>query len=307
MRKYINKALLFSIPILIYFFLIIVVDPYEFINVFHVIDAKDKFKVLNRCDESSPRGNILWKSIHFRRNPVENLIIGDSQGKRINTDTIKALTGDDYFNFCLPGASYETMFNIFWETTEITKLKRVYFQVAFANFNSYRSYDIYHFASDYNNQPYKYFTTKEIFFDTYCNLLYQFTGNEELVRKSYEYEPKEFLDSLSEQRLDLFFGRYEYPDSYIQEIQKIGEYCRNNNIDLNFLIFPSYKKVNEYLNEKGLDVMVDKFKNDIKLIGNTYDYDVPGPISDTRENFRDYFHPQMNLVNEFTDRTWESK
>lgn len=307
MRKYIIKGLLFSIPILFYFLLILVVDPYEFINIFHVIDAEDKCKVFNRCDESSPRGNILWKSIHFRRKPVANLIIGDSQGKRINPDEIKAMTGDDYFNFCVPGASYETMFSIFWESTEIIKLKSVYFQLAFMNFNSNRSYNLYHFASDYRNEPYRYFTTREIYFDTYHNLLYQFTGNEEVVQQSYEYEPLEYRDELSEWRLNLFFHNYQYPESYIHEFQKIAEYCKNNNIDLNFLIFPSYKKVSEYLHEKGLSEMVEKFKSDIKSIGITYDYDVPGSISDNRDNFLDYFHPKMNLIDEFTNRTWGSR
>jgi hypothetical protein len=304
MGKYLKKGFLFSIPILIYFLMILIIDPYEFINGFRIISSKDKLKVINRCDESSPRGNILWKSIHFKRNPVPNLIIGDSQGKRIDTEAIKNLTGEDYFNFCVPGSSYETMFSIFWDAVKTTKLKKVYFQLAFMNFNSFRSYNLYHFAEDYHKEPYRYFTTKEIFFDTYSNLYYQLTADTAYLQRSYEYEPLEYRDKLSEERLKLFFSKYEYPESFIVEFEKIADYCELNNIKLNFLIFPSYKKVDEYLIKKGLQSMEEKFKNDLKAIGKTFDYDVAGSISDERDNFLDYFHPKMHLIDEFTKRTW---
>lgn len=305
--NYIKKGILFSIPVFIYLLIILLVDPYEFINAFHIISAEDKIKVINRNDESSPRGNIFWKSIHLKRNPVENLIIGDSQGKRIDCELIKSLTGEEYFNFCVPGSSYGTMFSIFWDAVEHTKLKKVYFQVAFMNFNNYRSYSLYHFASDYHKEPYKYFATKEIFFDALSNIYYQLSSDEEFVQGSYEYEPLESRDKLSEDRLKLFFRKFDYPYKFIFEFKKIAEYCEKNDIELNFLIFPSYKRVDEYLVTNGLKEVQGEFKNDIKSIGNTFDYDVTGPISDERDNFLDYFHPKTMLVDEFTRRTWGIK
>ncbi|MBK6344432.1 MAG: hypothetical protein IPF68_00615 [Bacteroidales bacterium] len=81
---------------------ILVIDPYNFFGVFHVINDKDKFTIIQRTDESSPRGNILWKTIKFRRNPVSKVIIGDSQGKDINVDLIRDITGEEYLISAFP-------------------------------------------------------------------------------------------------------------------------------------------------------------------------------------------------------------
>ncbi len=125
MKKYILRALIFGSPIVICFLIVLVVDPYNFFNLFHVISDKDKFAVVQRTDESSPRGNILWKTIKFRRNPTKTVIIGDSQGKDIRTDLIQQLTGEEVSNLCFPGASFQTMFETFWFAAGEAELKKV--------------------------------------------------------------------------------------------------------------------------------------------------------------------------------------
>ena len=125
--KYIKRILLFLVPVYLYCLFIVIIDPYEFINLFHAVSAEKKIATLNRSEEASPRGNILWKYIHFKRNPKPYVVFGDSQGRRMSVDLIRKYSGKEYFNFCVPGASFPTIVENFWYTAESIPLKEVYF------------------------------------------------------------------------------------------------------------------------------------------------------------------------------------
>ncbi len=304
MKKYFFRALLFAIPIIIYILIIFIVDPYNFLNVFHVISDKDKFTVIQRTDESSPRGNILWKTVKFKREPVSKVIIGDSQGKDINVDLIEEITGERYYNFCFPGASFNTMFETFWFTARNVKLEKVYFQVAFMNYNAERQYDLFHFAQDYLKQPYQYFTTKEIFFDAVANIAWVTTRNPWIVSRSYEFLPPDKMEDLAQFRLNLFFSKYTYPESYLVELQKIKKYCENNNIELCFLILPVYEGVDRHLLKVGLDGEKQRFKADMNSLGTVIDLDKLTEIKSNRNNFFDYFHPNLSMMDSLVRKVW---
>lgn len=306
MKKYILKALLFAIPILVYALIITIVDPYNFVNLIKVVSDEDKFMVIQRTDESSPRGNLLWKTIHFRRKPVQNIIVGDSQGKDIDVEIIRDQTGEDYFNFCSPGASFTTMFKTFWFAADQVKLKKVYFQVAFMNYNMDRDYDLWHFAEDYIKRPYEYYTTKEIFTDAVANIAWAATRNPKIIERSYEFLPPAEMENLAQSRLKLFFSRYTYPTAYKNEFIKITNYCKANNIEFSFMVLPVYKGVDEYLAKHNLFDDKVKFKSDINSLANVYDLDKLAGIKNYRYNFIDYFHPTQKVMDSLTRLVWTS-
>lgn len=304
LAKYFFKALLFALPVFFYVLIILVVDPYNFIGLFKVIDDKDKFLVVQRTDESSPRGNILWKTVAFRKNPTPNIIIGDSQGKDIDVSIIKRNTGEDYFNFCAPGASFTTIFKTFWFAAEQSRLEKVYFQLAFMNYNLDREYDLWHFAGNYFKRPYEYFTTKEIFFDAVANVAWAVTRDKRIISRSYEFLPPAEMEELAQFRLDLFFSKYSYPQSYVDELRKIVEYCDVNDIEYSFLILPVYKGVDEHLAKNSLFDDKLKFKEDIYSLGYTYDLDKLSLLKKDRFNFIDYFHPTQKVMDSLTGIVW---
>lgn len=305
MKKYFLKIFYFCIPVLLYFLFIFLVDPYEFINVSHIISSEDKQIVFRRNDETSPRGVMLWKAIHYKRDPVKSILIGDSQGGKIKEDLVEELTGKEFYNFCVPGASYKTMFETFWFATEQTQLKSVYFQLAFMNYNLNRSYTLFNFAQDYINKPYLYFFNREIFFDSFYNFLYTITKNENLVKNSYEYHPVEMLNKKSEDLLRLFFKDYSYPEEYRVELERIAKYCDDNDIDLTFIIMPTYDITFDYLEENSLGSAYKTFKHDIQKLGHTHDYWIKSDFSKDRNNFLDFFHPKQPIIDKITIEVWQ--
>lgn len=304
MKKYFFKALLFALPLIFYVAFIVIVDPYNFINLFNVIDNKDKFLVVQRTDESSPRGNLLWKTTQFRRKPVSKIIVGDSQGKDISVDIIKEQTGEDYFNFCFPGANFTSIFKTFWFAAKQTKLEKVYFQIAFMNYNLDRDYDLWYFAENYMKRPYEYFTTKEIFFDAVANVAWSTTRNPWIVSRSYEFMTPSELENLAQSRLKLFFSSYSYPESYKKELVRIAEYCSTNDIEFTFLLLPSYHKVDDYLAKNNLFTEKLRFKADMISIADVYDLDKLAGLKAYRYNFIDYFHPTRAVVDSLTRLVW---
>jgi len=304
MKKYLFRGLLFAIPFIVYFLFILIIDPHNFFNVFHVINDVDKKAIISRNDESSPRGNLLWKTLKIKRNPVKKIIIGDSQGALIKVDLIEKVSGEKFFNYCIPGASFETIFDMFWLAAGQTKLEKVYFTVAFMNYSSNRSYNIFHFAQDYFDKPYLYFMTKENFFDSFVNAVYQITKDTAIIQNSYEFVPVEEMNKIARSRLKMFFENYTYPKAYYSELNKISQYCNENNIELRFIILPVYKGVDDYLEEQNLLEMKQRFKDDINFLGDTYDLDVPGEFKETREYYIDYFHLRRPQLDQLTKQIW---
>jgi hypothetical protein len=305
MKKYLHRLFLFTLPFLVVFLFIAIIDPYEYINVLHVVDTETKVRVLQRSDESSPRGNLLWKCLRFQRNPARKVIIGDSQGSRFDSRQISELSGDEYFNFCIPGASYETIFDVFdFITANQNDLETVYMAVSFMNFNVSRSYNIFHYGIDYIEKPYLYFMSKDILADTYVNLMYSVTGNPNLVQRSYAYMDPALVDTKMAATLDMFFGDYGYPDNYCRGLEAIVEYCSEKNIDLHFIILPTYKAVDEYLATHDLLDEEQRFKEFIKSLAPTHDYNVPNKYSANRTCFVDYFHLRQEYIDEISQQIW---
>lgn len=304
MKKQIIRILYFLIPVYLFVAAIFIIDPYEYFDVVHILSSEHKLEVLKRNDETSPRGSMLWKLLHFNRNPKKHIIIGDSQSLHIREDLVKELTGKDYFNFSIPGSSYKTIFSTFWHVVETEKPESIYFQLGFMNFNATRDYNLFHFGEDYIEQPYLYFTTKEIAIDSYYNIKYCLTGDKAMVQKSFEYYNVELQTKASLRSLKIFFNNYQYPDDYEQELIKIVDYCKTNNIDVNFIIFPVYKEVCKYISEQNLAEMNTRFKNLLKSLATTYDLETHSEYAKTRENFSDYFHPKTIIVDELAIQVW---
>lgn len=304
MKRYLIKLFYFLIPLYLFVALIVVVDPYEFINVFHVIGPDDKLEVIKRSDEASPRGGMLWKMIHFNRMPKKKVIIGDSQSLNINESLVKELTGDDYYNFSIPGSSYNTIFETFWHVTKQVKLETVYFQLGFMNYNANRDYNLFHFGQDYIDNPYLYFTTKEIFYDCLYNIFYATVRDPNMEQKSTEIFDIERQNEVSKKSLKLFFSNYEYPEYFQSELSRIAEYCNANDIEIRFIIFPVYKGVHDYLALNSLEEMNTKFKDNLKSLAYTYDLETVSEYEEKRNNFTDYFHPKKRTVDALTRQIW---
>jgi hypothetical protein len=301
---YLKTIFYFTIPLLLICVFISIIDPYNFINLSKLIDDEHKFKVVNRSLESQPRGNMLWKIVKYRRNPCKNIIIGDSQAYHIREELILSLTGDKYFNFCIPGGSIETIISTFWFAANQTKLDKVYLQIPFINNEAYQRPNLFSTAYDYIENPFLYFFNKDIIIDSYYNFGYKLTKNPTWIKNQFLSSSIEEKDKISEKMLDVIYKDYSYSEKEINELKKVATYCKINNIKLQFIILPCYKRINEFLSERDLIHSRDRFLNDIKLIGKTYDFFTDQNFTNYRSNYTDYYHPISPVSDKITIKIW---
>lgn len=304
MKKFIILIIIFCLPILLCWLVILLVDP---CNVFHfsgIIDNETKKKMIDRSLESQPRGNLLWKTFEFKHNPYSNLIIGDSQSFGIKEDLISSLTGNKFYNFSIPGASIKTKFSIFWFAAKQTKLHHVIFQLSLINWimNEQNSFII---VQEYLDNPLKYLINSSSLKDSFETIKYKITNRYNQGKSEFEFPISEkninlFNFSLS----NMFRLNYKFSENHFAELNKIMSYCKENDITVEFIILPIHQKYYDFLSSNNFVQRNEKFINDISMLSKTYNYSSDIDINSKEENFKDFFHQKQFITDSITHLIW---
>ena len=72
MKKFISNLFYFSVPLLIWAVLILIIDPF---NYFNLIDLKNESPKYN----AEKLNTLLFRTIDFKNDPTNNILIGDSR------------------------------------------------------------------------------------------------------------------------------------------------------------------------------------------------------------------------------------
>ena len=128
MKKLLLKFIIFSAPFIFLALIIIKVDPYNyFSDNSQNNDAKQKIaRKINYA---------LWKIVEYKRHPLPNILLGDSQMGRLKRSDILEIADKEFYNFSYGGATLPEMINTFWFAAETVKLKNAYFGISFNHFN----------------------------------------------------------------------------------------------------------------------------------------------------------------------------
>jgi hypothetical protein len=294
MREAITKLLLFLTPFILVAFFIFLVDPYNLFNISHLFTDDVKIKCLNRTDETTTRGNLLWKTIEFERNPVPNILIGNSRTALATDSCLEAKLGGEATNLAFPGANLRTIIDMFWMAANSTELDNVILQVDFNIYNALRNPDLYESTRQIITKRFQYFFDWNILKDALSVCYYSFSKNEGHVLRSYKDRTDNW--ALTTSFLKNKFSLYTYPEELHKKLFEISEYCKSENINLIFLIAPNYQEVFTYVISSNLEDENNRFKDDLTKLGTTIDLDNEQPISLKRDNYFDHFHLKSQFV-----------
>ncbi|MBK7558155.1 MAG: hypothetical protein IPI54_07630 [Chitinophagaceae bacterium] len=89
---------------------------------------------------------------------------------------------------------------------------------------------------------------------------------------------------------DRYLNAYSYPRNYYNDLKKISDFCVENKIKLVFFISPTHTEVQEKIAQFKLEKEYEKFREDIKLFGDLYDFNWPNVITRDKNNFLDPLH-----------------
>ena len=117
LKKIIFRIFILSIPFIIWVISLLVIDPFNYFNLNNYIKNTSKEKTARKFN------SLLYNTIAFKNNPSANVIIGDSRIKRLPTEEIKQITGDNYFILHSNAAKLNEIIDLFGLQLNIKNLK----------------------------------------------------------------------------------------------------------------------------------------------------------------------------------------
>lgn len=276
----IKKGFILLTPIFVWILIVYSIDPFNYFNKSTLISEKAK-------EESALELNsLLYNSIRFKNNPIPNVIIGDSRIRKLPTARIKQITGDEYHTIHSNAAKLNEIIDLFWFTTECTKMKNVIIGI---NFNLYNEYAYSNRVSDVkalleNKFIYIFnWNIVEAIFLVFKNKYFESNQDEKKNKKI-------FWDYTINTVAKNHYSKWKHPDKSLLRLKEMGMYCKANNINLTLLVVPHQKEFHNKLVEFNLAHEEVRFKNEIKDIGRVIDFDFSNSITNCKACFSDPIH-----------------
>jgi hypothetical protein len=284
MRKFIKWVLTFSLPLIIWIILVVLVDPYNYFSFGpKIIDNRLKMEISYKLNRP------LFQLLGYKSHPTPSILLGDSRTACLKSEIINKYTKNDFTNLAYAGGSLVDAINTFWLVSEDTKLSDVYIGINFSLFNKYRRLDMVTEDEKLIDNFFLYAISESVFKSTYLILKSLITDKDIQigVPASSKGEFWVFqLDTTANEQ----YGLYEYPSNYYNELTEISKYCKKNGINLVFFIPPTHTDLQKKVKQFNLQYFDAKFKNDLEKIGDVYDFDYPSDLTKNYNNFYDPYH-----------------
>lgn len=303
MRKLYLKFIFIFMFLILYFFMFLAFDSNDFSRVrVRYLHNLDEVKVVSYNGDkvffNSPYP--LLKYINdIDKNKEYSIILGDSKFTFLDTIRLSKISGDNYLNISYGGAALEESILEFWYTANRLKLKKVIFELDFHALNNNWRMDR---ISKYFDMSYV-DMLKAYYFDYYNNRTMleevykavrgikgeEVTSKEELVKKGIE-DKKEVLKT------------YTINEEALEELKKISEYCKDNNIELIFFSPPLYSRMSELVEEKAdLAERLKEIKKELSKNAIVYDMQDKTELSYMESDWLDSSHFTGDIMRQVED------
>lgn len=300
LKKIITKFSVFAMPILIWIGLLSIVDPFNYFQLNNFITIKSKEKTAKKFN------SLLYNTIAFKNNPSPNIIIGDSRIKRFPLESIKKLSGDDYFILHSNAAKLNEIIDLFWLTNKKIKLENVIIGI---NFNLYNEFAYANRVSEVEEMiqnPLLYIFNGNVIEMTFKAAIYHFSNvaipdvkrnimlKKELDGKSYK-DKKVWWDYNIKTVAKNQYSKYKYPKKIKERLNEVNKYCEDNDINLIFINVPHNVEFSNRKNDFNLSNAEAQYKKDISEFGTVIDYDFPNQITNCKKCFTDPIHTNDSI------------
>lgn len=300
LKKIITNFSVFAMPILIWIGLLSIVDPFNYFQLNNFITIKSKEKTAKKFN------SLLYNTIAFKNNPSPNIIIGDSRIKRFPLESIKKLSGDDYFILHSNAAKLNEIIDLFWLTNKKIKLENVIIGI---NFNLYNEFAYANRVSEVEEMienPLLYIFNGNVMEMAFKAAICHFSNGaipdvkrnimlkKELNGKSYK-DKKFWWDYNIKTVAKNQYSKYKYPKKIKERLNEVNKYCEDNDINLIFINVPHNVEFSNRKNDFNLSNAEAQYKKDISEFGTVIDYDFPNQITNCKKCFTDPIHTNDSI------------
>jgi hypothetical protein len=287
MKRMLGRGALFALPFILLTMFVGIVDPFDCLGFSNLVSDEVKSKV------AKPLHNPLWKLRKFEQSPVSRIILGDSSMASINTAEIRAVTGQEYFNFAYGGGTLIEAMDTYWIAAARIHLDSVYIGIGLINFNEYQNLDRVPEAQRMVANPLMYLTNRIVvgaaFVSAYTALTGKFVdiGVPEMSREA-------FWRNQIDESLPQLVHEYSFPSNVAARLELVAADCRRRGTRLVIVIPPTHVELQSKIVALGRGPADGQFKAFVATLGTVYDLDYPNAFTADRANFSDPFHTKTD-------------
>ena len=290
-------------PFVVVFGTVVVVDPYNYFGWSGAVPDEVKVKSLYHDGRTMPFSNTLWKILRFQKEPLQNVLLGDSRLSHFDLHYLQEVSGTAYVNMGIPGGNYPTISDLFTYTDSLTDLKMVVVQVSFRGMNQGMSdWDIYSEPRLLVDKPMLYLSNRRVLETTVLDLKAIIAPN--MVQ--YDVLPpghwQQVLDMEKENAAHFHLDTLNY-----ERLQAIADRCRTRGTQLLFVEYPTHPEVQDIYAKAGLQQVRAEYIRRLSLMATTIDLDRPGLFSAEHNDWRDPLHLTEQTQRKVIDRVWGSQ
>ena len=281
MKNFFLSLSKFSLPLLIYFMVILVLDPFNY---------------LGGVKENRLARNIephLYKMISHRNTPKRNIILGDSRSNALYP-IIQKNRNNSWSNLAYGGASLKEMIDTFWWLDENYHMDTVVMNVNFNHLNDYNKRDWITSTKRIMQNPISYATSRYGFLYLSQKLLpnkrdvhsdKSKTGTKDIFWYNH-------LSSIKKK----FYGDYKYSQSYLKDLNLIASRCKERGIKLIIWSAPVHQDIHVIIESFGKGPIYLNFVSDLNGICEYYDFNARMDWVADKGNFNDAMHVKEEIM-----------
>lgn len=294
--RFIRNVFLFTLPFIFIFLLNYIVDPF---NLNRAISLP-----LPKKATACYFNERLWKLNNFIQSPKKQVILGDSRAARFSEETLSKVTGKNFANLALSGATLIEIIDTFWFVSTHA-VDEVVLCINFDRFNDWqRSQGVHEAVNIINNPLINYIqpqTCKAV-----GSLLAQYLFNSATVSQ----EPPMTRDVFWQYQIDEIdngYQRYIFPAYASRQLSLIADYCKQHNIALSFIIFPTHSDLQERIDHAQLRSEERHFKDFLVSLAPVHDFDIVNDFTQNKSNFDDPKHVSYAAMDYLVSSVWHER
>ena len=303
MRKFVIRGSLFSLPVVIYVALLVLIDPYNYF-------ASSSLLVRNDVKRAtSYRLNYaIWKCVLYHRKFCPSILCGDSRVEPFDEDLMSEVAGTPYRNLALGGGSLpETCSMVEFAVQEAERthrrLENIYIGLNFSRFHFTPGPNRVEDAIPLLGNPLLYLSNRNVANAAWMNVTVQYFGASDQFARFTMSREAVWQSQLGEP-MERSLKPYIYPTDCYKRLETIAEYCRKHQITLGFVIIPTHVDLQNRVADFGLLPMQERFLKDLARLGTVYDFDYPNDLTTNREDYSDPFHAYPHILAAATREVW---
>ena len=225
----------------------------------------------------------------FRRRPVPHVLLGDSRMASLKAEAVSRQLGKPVANLAYGGASMQEMIDTFWFATRYTVLESVTIGLTLDVYNDYNISRRTEAMESMMSNPLLYFTNRNVLTATWYTLRARNTPRMVPALDQVTTDRESFWRYTLDQQ-QMTFSRWRAPLRYSGELQRIARWCREHNVNLTFVRFPSHREVMAIVAASGLSGASGQMKSDLERLARVVDFEPRTEITDERSNYSDPIH-----------------